>query len=128
LPFQLTIACPAGYEPDKNIFKRGTKEGDVTLYRSPSEAAAGADVIYTDVWASMGKEDESAKRATVFKDYQVNTELISHAKDGVIIMHCLPAHRGEEIIAEVMDGPHSVVLDQAENRLHVQKAILEILM
>ena len=128
LPFQLALACPAGYEPDENIFKRGTKEGDVTLYRNPSEAAAGADVIYTDVWVSMGREDESAKRATVFKDYQVNTELISHAKGGVIIMHCLPAHRGEEIIAEVIDGSHSVVLDQAENRLHVQKAILEILM
>ncbi len=128
LSFQLTLACPAGYEPDENILKKGIKEGDVTLYRNPSEAAAGADVIYTDVWVSMGREDESTKRATVFKDYQVNTELISHAKDGVIIMHCLPAHRGEEIIAEVMDGPHSVVFDQAENRLHVQKAILEILM
>jgi ornithine carbamoyltransferase (EC 2.1.3.3) len=128
LPFQFALACPAGYEPDENILKRGMKEGDVTLYRSPSEAAAGADVIYTDVWVSMGREDESAKRATVFKDYQVNAELISHAKGGVIIMHCLPAHRGEEISAEVIDGPRSVVLDQAENRLHVQKAILEILM
>ena len=128
LPFQLALACPAGYEPDGNILKRGTKEGDVTLYRNPSEAAAGADVIYTDVWVSMGREDESTKRATVFKDYQVNAELISHAKGGVIIMHCLPAHRGEEISAEVIDGPRSVVLDQAENRLHVQKAILEILM
>lgn len=128
LPFQLALACPEEYKPDEYILKRGMTEGNVTLYQDPFDAVADADVVYTDVWTSMGKEDERMKRASVLKGYQVNTELISHAKDNVIIMHCLPAHRGEEITAEVIDGPRSVVFDQAENRLHVQKAILEILM
>jgi len=130
LPFQLTIACPAGYEPDEFILKRGMKESvcGITLLRSPAEAVADADIIYTDVWASMGQENEKEKRAVIFKNFQVNSELINYAKDDVIVMHCLPAHRGEEITDEVVDGPHSVVLDQAENRLHVQKAIMEILM
>ena len=128
LPFQLALACPAGYDPDETILERGVKEGEVTLYRDPSEAAKDADVVYTDVWASMGQEDEHEKRVEVFKNYQVNKELIGYAKDNVIIMHCLPAHRGEEITADVIDGPCSVVVDQAENRLHVQKAIMEMLM
>ena len=104
------------------------KEGEVTLYRDPSEAAKDADVVYTDVWVSMGQEDKHEERVRVFKNYQVNEELISYAKDNVIIMHCLPAHRGEEITADVIDCSNSVVVDQAENRLHVQKAIMEILM
>lgn len=128
LPFQLTLACPAGYNPDEAILERGMKEGKVTLYRDPSEAAKDADVVYTDVWASMGQENEYEERVKVFKDYQLNKELIGYAKGNAIIMHCLPAHRGEEITADVIDGQHSVVVDQAENRLHVQKAVMEILM
>lgn len=128
LPFQLALACPAGYDPDGTILERGVKEGEVTLYRDPSEAAKDADVVYTDVWVSMGQEDKHEERVRVFKNYQVNKELIGYAKDNVIIMHCLPAHRGEEITADVIDGTCSVVVDQAENRLHVQKAIMEILM
>ena len=102
--------------------------GGITVLRSPAEAVADADVIYTDVWASMGQENEKEERAVIFKNYQVNSELINYAKDDVIVMHCLPAHRGEEITDEVVDGPRSVVLDQAENRLHVQKAVMDILM
>ena len=128
LPFQLALACPAGYDPDKTILQRGVKEGEVTLYRDPYDAVKDADVIYTDVWASMGQEDEHDKRVKEFKNYQVNEALVGCAKDDVIIMHCLPAHRGEEITDNVIDGPLSVVIDQAENRLHVQKAIMEILM
>ena len=130
LPFQLTVACPAGYDPDEFILKRGMREsvGGITVLRSPAEAVADADVIYTDVWASMGQENEKEERAVIFKNYQVNSELINYAKDDVIVMHCLPAHRGEEITDEVVDGPRSVVLDQAENRLHVQKAVMDILM
>ena len=128
LPFQLALACPAGYDPDKTILQRGGREGEVTLYRDPYEAVKDADVIYTDVWASMGQEDEHDKRVKEFKNYQVNEALVGCAKDDVIIMHCLPAHRGEEITDDIIDGPLSVVIDQAENRLHVQKAIMEILM
>ncbi len=128
LPFQFTLACPAGYDPDEAILERGMKEGNVNLYRNPSDAAKDADVIYTDVWASMGQEDEHEERVEVFKDYQVNGALVSYAKDDAIVMHCLPAHRGEEITDEVIDSPRSVVVDQAENRLHVQKAIMEMLM
>lgn len=130
LPFQLTLACPEGYDPDKNIMTRGKKESKegITLYRDPMEAAANADILYTDVWASMGQEAEQEKRKKVFKNYQINRNLLKEAKKDAIVMHCLPAHRGEEITADVIDGPHSVVIDQAENRLHVQKAILEILL
>jgi ornithine carbamoyltransferase len=102
--------------------------GRITLCRDPLAAAENADVIYTDVWASMGQEEERETRARAFQTFQVNQSLISRARKDVIIMHCLPAHRGEEITAEVIDGDHSVVIDQAENRLHVQKAILEILL
>ena len=95
---------------------------------TPSQAVKNADVVYTDVWASMGQESEQEARAKVFEGYQVNQKLMQHAKPDAIVMHCLPAHRGEEISAEILDGPRSVVWDEAENRLHVQKAILEILM
>jgi ornithine carbamoyltransferase len=130
LPFCLALACPEGYEPDAFIFKRAVKAaGDrVTLHRDPADAAAGADVVYTDVWASMGQEAQQAKRAKVFRSYQVNRALMDCAKKDAMVMHCLPAHREEEITSEVLDGPRSAVVDQAENRLHVQKAILEILM
>lgn len=130
LPFYLSLACPEGYDPDQAILKRGMDEaaGRITLYRDPLAAVEDADVIYTDVWASMGQEEERETRARAFQTFQVNQDLISHARKDVIIMHCLPAHRGEEITAEVIDGEHSVIIDQAENRLHVQKAILEILL
>jgi ornithine carbamoyltransferase len=130
LPFYLSLACPEGYDPDQAILKRGMDEaaGRITLCRDPLAAAENADVIYTDVWASMGQEEERETRARAFQTFQVNQSLISRARKDVIIMHCLPAHRGEEITAEVIDGDHSVVIDQAENRLHVQKAILEILL
>jgi ornithine carbamoyltransferase len=130
LPFRLALACPEGYEPDAFIFERAVKAaGDgVTMHRDPAEAAADADVIYTDVWASMGQEAQQAQRAEVFKSYSVNAKLLACAGKDAIVMHCLPAHRGEEISSEVLDGDQSVVIDQAENRLHVQKAILEILM
>lgn len=130
LPIRLALACPEGYEPNPFILKRAAKEAKegVTLHRDPAEAAEQADVIYTDVWASMGQEAQKAERAEAFKPYQVNRKLVACAKKNAIVMHCLPAHRGEEITAAVLDGPRSVVIDQAENRLHVQKAILEILM
>lgn len=130
LDFQLSLACPEGYEPDPSILERARRESrrKIQLIHDPHEAVSGADVIYTDVWASMGKEAEHAERLRKFRDYQVNSGLVEGAKKGVKVMHCLPAHRGEEITDEVMDGSHSIVWDQAENRLHVQKAILEWLM
>ena len=130
LPFKLTLACPKGYDPDARILERGRKKASrgVSLFRDPVQAVKNADVVYTDVWASMGQEAEQEARAKIFEGYQVNRKLMQHAKPDAIVMHCLPAHRGEEISAEILDGPRSVVWDQAENRLHVQKAILEILM
>jgi ornithine carbamoyltransferase len=130
LPFKLTLACPKGYDPDARILARGRKKAPtgISLLRDPAQAVKNADVVYTDVWASMGQEAEQEARAKVFEGYQVNRKLMQHAKPDAIVMHCLPAHRGEEISAEVLDGPQSVVWDEAENRLHVQKAILEILM
>ena len=130
LDIHLSLACPKGYWPDPSILERarGESEREIHLVDDPYEAVAEADVIYTDVWASMGKEDEHAQRLRVFRDYQVHSRLVKAAKTGVQVMHCLPAHRGEEITDEVMDGSHSIVWDQAENRLHVQKAILEWLM
>lgn len=130
LPFELALACPEGYDPDARIMARGMKEakGGITLYRDPFEAANKADILYTDVWASMGQESEQEERKKVFKYYQINKKVLKEAKKDVLVMHCLPAHRGEEITADVIDGPRSVVIDEAENRLHVQKAILEILL
>lgn len=126
---ELRIACPEGYEPDGEILERAKREGArIEIYRDPKEAAAGAEVLYTDVWTSMGQEAEREKRLEVFRPYQINRDLLAVADPRCLVMHCLPAHRGEEITDEVMDGPHSVVFDQAENRLHVQKAILEYLM
>jgi len=122
---QMVVACPPGYEPDENIVKQALElGGDITIMNDPFEAAKGADVLYTDVWVSMGDEDEIEKRLNDLKDYQISSELLALAKSDAIVMHCMPAHRGQEIAAEVMDGPHSVVYDQAENRLHAQKALL----
>ncbi len=130
LPFRLALACPKGYDPDARIRARARKKAPkgVSLYRDPVQAVKNADVVYTDVWASMGQEAEQEARVKVFEGYQVNRKLMQYAKPDAIVMHCLPAHRGEEISAEILDGPQSVVWDEAENRLHVQKAILEILM
>ena len=130
LPFELALACPEGYDPDNRLMKESQKDGRdrVRLCRDPFEAAAGADVLYTDVWTSMGQEAESQERKKIFANYQINGKLLGVAKKDAIVMHCLPAHRGEEITAEVIDGPQSVVIDEAENRLHAQKAVLEILL
>ena len=129
LPIRLSLACPEKYEPAQDILERGTKkaEGRITLYRNPADAVKDADVIYTDVWTSMGQEAEKEERKKIFRGYQVNEEMLARARKDAIVMHCLPAHRGEEITDDVIDGPHSVVIDQAENRLHVQKAVMEIL-
>lgn len=125
----LTIACPEGYEPDPDVLDRARAEaaGDILILRNPKEAAGRADIIYTDVWISMGQEKEEEKKKTKFKEYQINNQLLECAKNDVVVLHCLPAHRGEEITDEVMDGPHSAVFDQAENRLHTEKALLEFL-
>lgn len=128
LGFTLRLACPEGYDPDAAILARAAKGGNVTLLRDPAEAASGADVITTDVWASMGQEEEHAIRAKAFAPFQVNGKLMARAKKEAIFLHCLPAHRGEEVTAEVIDGPQSRVWDEAENRLHVQKAVMAVLM
>lgn len=124
LGFGLTLACPEGYEPDKAILERAQKAASVRVVREPSEAAEGADVVNTDVWASMGQEEEQAIREKAFKGYIVDDALMSRASKNAIFLHCLPAHRGEEVAASVIDGPRSVVWDEAENRLHIQKAIM----
>jgi ornithine carbamoyltransferase len=122
LGFELVLACPVGYEPAVNH-----NQANVVLTRDPVEAATGMDVISTDVWASMGQENEIGLRREAFADFQVNRELLRHAAEGVYVLHCLPAHRGEEITDEVMESDRSLVWEQAENRLHVQKAVLEML-
>ena len=119
---KINIACPKGYEPDKDILKQAGSVAE--LFNKPEDAVKDADIIYTDVWTSMGQEREYKKRLKAFKKFQVNSRLLSLAKKDVMVMHCLPAHRGQEITDEVLDGKQSIVVDQAENRLHVQKAIL----
>lgn len=126
LGFKLKLACPAGHLPDEKILKVGG--ANVTIAKTPEEAADGADVLNTDVWASMGQEAEAEKRKEAFKNYQINSRILGLAKKDAIVLHCLPAHRGEEITGDVIEGPNSCVLDEAENRLHMQKAILEYLM
>jgi ornithine carbamoyltransferase len=128
LGFELALACPAGYDPDPTILAQATAGGNVTLVRDPREAVAGAHVVNTDVWASMGQEDEQAVRERAFAGYMVDGALMSQARPDAIFLHCLPAHRGEEVAAEVIDGPQSRVWDEAENRLHIQKAIMATLM
>ncbi len=124
---ELVISTPRGYEPDEKIVEKAkklSKNVKIVFEANPKAAVRDADVIYTDVWASMGQESEREERVRVFTPYQVNEELVNYARDDVIVMHCLPAHRGEEITDAVMEGANSVIFDQAENRLHAQKAIL----
>ena len=129
----ITLGCPKGYEPDAQVVSRGKEEArksgsDVIVTNDPNEAAKGADIIYTDVWASMGKEKEHDKRVKIFKPYQVNAQLVKEAKEDYLFMHCLPAHRGEEVTDEVADSKHSVIFDQAENRMHTQKGLMALIM
>ena len=128
LGFQLRLACPEGYDPDPAILARARTTADVELVRDPREAADGAHVVNTDVWASMGQEEEQAERERAFAGFAVDAALMGRAAPDAIFLHCLPAHRGEEVAAEVIDGPPSRVWDEAENRLHVQKAIMAALM
>jgi len=123
--FSLALACPKGYEPSPEITRAARENGGrIMVTQDVEKAARGADVIYTDVWASMGQEREFETRRRAFKNYQVNKDVVAMADRHAVVMHCLPAHRGEEITDEVLDGPQSIVLDQSENRLHVQKAIM----
>jgi len=129
----IVLACPKGYEPDSKVVAQGKKEArkngsEVRVTDDPKEAVKGADIIYTDVWASMGKEKEHAERVKILKPYQVNLKLVKRAKEDYIFMHCLPAHRGEEVTGEVADSKNSVIFDQAENRLHTQKALMALVM
>lgn len=129
----LSLACPKGYWPPAELIRKTQEEaaangGSVELHEDPFQAVKGADVIYTDVWVSMGQEAERRWRLEVFQPYQVNQTLLDAAKPTTLVMHCLPAHRGEEITAEVIDGPQSIVFDHAENRLHTQKAVLHFLL
>src|SRR5678816_345311 len=128
LGFDLTLACPEGYDPDPAILKRAQGAANVRVVRDPREAAENVDVVNTDVWASMGQEDEQAVRAKAFAGFIVDGKLMLRAKRDAIFLHCLPAHRGEEVAADVIDGPQSRVWDEAENRLHIQKAIMAALM
>jgi ornithine carbamoyltransferase len=129
LGFELTLACPEEYNPDPSILSRAVTSGArVRVVRDPAEAARDAHVVSTDVWASMGQEEEQAIREKAFRGYKVDSKLMKEAAKDAIFLHCLPAHRGEEVAAEVIDGPQSRVWDEAENRLHVQKAIMAVLM
>jgi ornithine carbamoyltransferase len=130
LGFELRLACPEGYLPDSGILKKAKEKGTgkIELSGSVDEAAKGADVLNTDVWASMGQEAEREDRLRAFKGYQINEKTLTLANKGTIVMHCLPAHRGEEITDSVIEGQKSIVWRQAENRLHIQKAILEWLL
>ena len=126
--FRLRLACPEGYEPDDGILEAARAETVVELVREPREAASGVNVVTTDVWASMGDEDEVRERRQAFEGYRVDGDVMRAAAEGAIFLHCLPAHRGEEVTADVIDGPASRVWDEAENRLHAQKAIMARLM
>lgn len=129
----MAVVNPKGYEPKKEIVKEVEKlskrsGADISFFNKPDEAIKGADIIYTDVWVSMGQEKEREERLKAFKGFQVNKSLLAKAKRECMVMHCMPAHRGEEITGDVLDGPNSIVFDEAENRLHVQKAILYLLL
>ena len=130
LGFYLALACPEGYDPDPDILEeaRATGKGRIEVVRDPKEAVKDADVINTDVWASMGQEEEAEERRRIFAPYQVNAELLRYAKPDAIVLHCLPAHRGEEITEDVLEGPQSVVWDQAENKMWLHMAVLEWLL
>jgi ornithine carbamoyltransferase len=129
----ITLGCPEGYEPDSLVVEQAEEEAkrtgcEVKVIHDPKEAVKGADVIYTDVWASMGKEKEREERLKILKPYQVNPQLVQGAKEDYLFMHCLPAHRGEEVTDEVADSKNSVIVDQAENRMHTQKAVMALTM
>ncbi len=125
--FELRLACPVGYDPDAKLLERARGAANVRIVREPREAVEGAHVVNTDVWASMGQEEEQETRAKAFKGYIVDAALMKRAAPNAIFLHCLPAHRGEEVAADVIDGPQSRVWDEAENRLHIQKAIMAAL-
>jgi len=127
LGFSLTLACPEGYDPDPDILRVAREQGTgtITVLRDPREAVQDADVINVDVWASMGQEDEAKQRLDIFRPYQLNANLLSRAAKECIVLHCLPAHREEEITEEVLEGPQCVAFDQAENKMHMHKAVLE---
>ncbi|MBI1806990.1 MAG: ornithine carbamoyltransferase [Ignavibacteria bacterium] len=129
IPFHFVLACPEGYEPDAQILDHARKANlsRIEILRDPFEAATDADVLYTDVWVSMGQENDEAARQKAFQSYQINSELLRVARPNCVVMHCLPAHRGQEITADVLEGSQSIVLEEAENRLHVQKAIMAYL-
>ncbi|WP_029511310.1 ornithine carbamoyltransferase [Marinobacterium stanieri] len=124
--FQLNVACPEGFAPNADLVNRNSDR--VSIFESPEEAVKGAHLVVTDVWASMGQEDEQKERIREFRGYQVSPELMDHAAEDAIFMHCLPAHRGEEVSEDMLEDPRSVVFDEAENRLHAQKALLEFLL
>ena len=126
LPMHFVLACPEGYTPDTGLLEAARAKGmsRIEIIHDPKEAATGADVLYTDVWTSMGQEDEMEERLRIFSPFQVNATLLGLSRPSPVVMHCMPAHRGQEITGEVMDGPQSIIIDQAENRLHVQKALL----
>lgn len=130
LPFTFRLACPEGYEPNAEVqtYARSVNLGRVEIHRDPREAVKGAHVVYTDVWASMGQEQEIEKRKKIFKSYIVDSALMQHAAKDARFMHCLPAHRGDEVTHEVMESPASIIFTQAENRMHAQKALLVMLM
>ena len=128
LGFELSLACPEGYDPEAALIARARTRSKVSVVRDPAEAANGADVVTTDVWASMGQEEEQAVRERAFRGFCVDSALMARASKNAIFLHCLPAHRGEEVTADVIDGPQSRVWDEAENRLHIQKAIMAVLM
>ena len=125
---EVSIACPDEYKPDADIMKWASENGKFTCTSDIKEAAKNADVLYTDVWASMGQEEEFNERAKVFKDYQINSELMKVANEGAMVLHCLPAHRGEEITAEIIEQHADEIFEEAENRLHAQKAVMVKLM
>jgi len=126
LPMHLVVCSPSGYEPDQATLNFANNSGisTIEILNDPIKAVKDADVVYTDVWASMGQEEEAAERKKVFMPFQINSTLMEHAKKDALVMHCLPAHRGDEITDDVIDGPQSIVFDEAENRMHVQKAII----
>jgi ornithine carbamoyltransferase len=127
---EVSVACPEGYEPDQTVldFAKSSSAHHFSLVRTPKEAAVGADVVFTDVWASMGQEEERAVRAKAFEGYQVNNELMALTNPGCMVQHCLPAHRGEEITVDVFEAHADEIFDEAENRLHAQKAVMYLLM
>jgi ornithine carbamoyltransferase len=133
LGVNVTIVCPKGFEPNEEVFRNATEDAKlngakIVVTDNIPEGVKGADAVYTDVWASMGQEDEAAERRRIFMPYQVNAQLMSYANDDALFMHCLPAHRGDEVTDEVIDAPNSVVFPEAENRLHAQKAVMYKLM